>query len=282
MVTMDKKTYQLIALDMDGTLLTTDHHVSKGCRDAIRAAKEQGKYAVLSTGRNLDELKDNAPELIDVPFYICESGALLYDCRKKESLFHISIPEEIVKELLDIVEDYDAMPYLASNGETVVERCREGHMTYFNMGKYEEMLFRQGSVILDCSMKEYYEKTLCSVEKFNIFCASTDVREEIFAHLQSLNLPVTMVYSEIASIEISPLGVSKAMGLKKLCKHLEIPIEESIAVGDADNDMEILKAAGLSVAMENAAPYVKELCDVIVADNDHDGCKEAIEKYLLD
>ena len=279
---MDKKTYQLIALDMDGTLLTSDHHVSKGCRDAIKAAKEQGKYAVLSTGRNLDELKDNKKELCDVPFYICESGALLYDCKTKERLFHVSIPEEIVKEILDIVEKYDAMPYLASNGETVVERCRHGHMTYFNMGKYEEMLFRQGSVIIDCSMKEYYEKTLCSVEKFNIFCASTEVRETLFAHLTSLNLPITMVYSEIASIEISPLGVSKGLGLKKLCEHLGISIEESIAVGDADNDMEILKTAGLSVAMGNAAPYVKEVCDVIVADNDHDGCKEAIETYLLD
>lgn len=279
---MDKKIYQLIALDMDGTLLTSDHHVSKGCRDAIKAAKEQGKYAVLSTGRNLDELKDNASDLHDVPFYICESGALLYDCKTKERLFHVSIPENIVKEILDIIEDYDAMPYFASNGETVVERCRQGHMTYFNMGKYEEMLFRQGSVIIDCTMKEYYEKTLCSVEKFNIFCASTKVRETLFAHLTSLNLPITMVYSEIASIEISPLGVSKGLGLKKLCEHLGISIEESIAVGDADNDMEILKTAGLSVAMGNAAPYVKEVCDVIVSDNDHDGCKEAIETYLLD
>lgn len=279
---MDKKTYQLIALDMDGTLLTSDHHVSEGCRDAIKAAKEQGKYAVLSTGRNLDELKDNASELCDVPFYICESGALVYDCKTKERLFHISLPEEIVKEILDIMEEYDAMPYFASNGETVVERFRKGHMTYFNMGKYEEMLFRQGSVIIDCSMKEYYEKTLCSVEKFNIFCASTEVRETLFAHLKSRNLPITMVYSEIASIEISPLGVSKGLGLTKLCEHLGISIEESIAVGDADNDMEILKTAGLSVAMGNAAPYVKEICDVIVADNDHDGCKEAIKTYLLD
>ena len=69
--------------------------------------------------------------------------------------------------------------------------------------------------------------------------------------------------------------------LKKLCEHLGLPLEQTIAVGDADNDTMALKTAGLSIAMGNATEPVKALADVIVADCDHNGCAEAIDKYLL-
>ena len=67
----------------------------------------------------------------------------------------------------------------------------------------------------------------------------------------------------------------------QLCEYLGIPVEETIAVGDADNDIEVLKTAGLAIAMGNAAEHVKAIADVMVADCDHDGCAEAIGKYLL-
>lgn len=84
------------------------------------------------------------------------------------------------------------------------------------------------------------------------------------------------------SLEISPLGVTKGYGLKKLCKHLNIEVEQSIVVGDADNDLDVLKTAGLAVAMGNANANVKKIADVEVMDNDHDGVAEAIYKYLLE
>ena len=87
--------------------------------------------------------------------------------------------------------------------------------------------------------------------------------------------------AEQASLEISAVGVTKGTGLKKLCEHLGISLEETIAVGDADNDIDVLKTAGLSVAMGNANDTVKSICDVVVSDCDHDGCAEVIEKYLL-
>ena len=76
-------------------------------------------------------------------------------------------------------------------------------------------------------------------------------------------------------------GIDKGVGLKKLCEHLGLPLEQTIAVGDADNDTMALKTAGLSIAMGNATEPIKALADVIVADCDHNGCAEAIDKYLL-
>lgn len=117
------------------------------------------------------------------------------------------------------------------------------------------------------------------VEKLNLFCASGEIRERLLARMQ--DWPLTAAFSEKTSLELSPPNVSKASGLIWLCRHLGIPLMRTIIVGDADNDAEALRAAGLSVAMGNALPHIRRLCDVVVADNDHDGCAEAVDRYLL-
>lgn len=82
-------------------------------------------------------------------------------------------------------------------------------------------------------------------------------------------------------LELSPAAVDKGIGLEMLCKYLNIPVEETIVVGDSFNDLPILRKAGLSVAVANAREQVRELCDVMVTDNEHDGVREAIETYLM-
>jgi len=118
------------------------------------------------------------------------------------------------------------------------------------------------------------------VEKLNLFSASADIRERL--HSRICGLPLAIAFAEGASLELSPRNVSKASGLVWLCGHLDIPLHKTIIVGDADNDAQVLRIAGLSVAMGNALPHIKELCDVVVADNDHDGCAEAVDRYLLE
>ena len=87
--------------------------------------------------------------------------------------------------------------------------------------------------------------------------------------------------SEPNALEITADGISKASGLKILCKKLNIPLEQTIAVGDSTNDIEIMKVAGLSIGMGNSMQEVKDICKVLVSDNNHNGCVEAIEKYLI-
>ena len=81
-------------------------------------------------------------------------------------------------------------------------------------------------------------------------------------------------------MEASPTGITKASGLQELCTLLRIPLSETVAVGDAPNDLEILQLAGLSAAMGNASDSIKEICDVVVSDNDHNGVLEVIQRYF--
>ena len=76
--------------------------------------------------------------------------------------------------------------------------------------------------------------------------------------------------------------MSKASGLVWLCGHLDIPLHQTIIVEMPIMTPRCFQIAGLSVAMGNAPPHIKELCDVVVADNDHDGCAEAVDRYLLE
>ena len=92
---------------------------------------------------------------------------------------------------------------------------------------------------------------------------------------------MTMAFSEKTSLEITPAGIDKGTALKKLCDLLDMDIQQVIAVGDAPNDHAILETAGLAVAMGNAIDSVRQLCQTVVADNDHHGVKEAIDRYLL-
>lgn len=270
--------YDLIALDMDGTLLTSEQIISASVREAIDKAVEQGKIVVISTGRSPSELLDYKEEFKNIRYYICENGALLYDSMEERIIDAQAIPEELAEELMKIAENWDVMIYVASNGRHMCTYSDVLRMEYFQIGQYKELMLR--TAVLHDDMIASYRREHFPIEKLNFFSVSAERREALREELKKF--PLTAVYAEETSLEISPLHMSKAVGLLKLCDHLSIPLDRAIAVGDSDNDAEMLKKAGLSVAMGNARPYIKELCDVVVADNDHDGCAEAIEKYLLE
>lgn len=273
---MNKK-YDLISLDMDGTLLNREHRISQRTKEAIDYAVSQGKTVVISTGRSTAELVDYEKELEQIRYYICENGALLFNSFEKQIIYSIAIPPEIVSEILNLAEPEDAMIYIASNGQNMSNRSDVLRMEHFHMGQYKEHALK--TAVLHEDIIASYRKEHFPVEKMNLSCVSVELRESLYNSLKSL--PLTIAYSEESALEISPRHVTKALGLQKLCDYLCIPLEKTIAVGDSNNDTDIMKAAGLSVAMGNSFPNIKELCDVTVADNNHDGCAEAIEKYLL-
>ncbi|MBR2734060.1 MAG: HAD hydrolase family protein, partial [Selenomonadaceae bacterium] len=103
-------------------------------------------------------------------------------------------------------------------------------------------------------------------------------RDRNFERMSKFDL--TISFTERNNLEASPRGITKASGLEELCKFLGIDIAETVAIGDGHNDVEILQAAGVGVAMGNARDDIKQLADFVTADNDHDGVAVAIEKFF--
>lgn len=270
-------TYDLIGFDMDGTLLNSKKMITARTLDAIKRAAAAGKTVILSTGRGISELQQFEAMLGDVTYYVCESGALIYNAKEKKVLHTESFPPEVVEAVIAIGEQMDSMACMVSEGELYVERADVERAGHFHIEIYQDMMKKIAH--MEDDLYGLYRRTHFGVEKFNLYGATEEIRMEILKKVQGM--PLTTAFAERTSLELSPQNVSKASGLDWLCRYLAIPLEKTIVVGDADNDAEVLRVAGLSVAMGNALPRIKAISDVVTADNDHDGCADVVDRYLL-
>lgn len=268
--------YKLIAFDMDGTLLDSNKKIRQDSLDAIAEAVKAGKYVALSTGRSTPEIKEYLPDLKNVKYIISSSGAYLYTNPENQVILDRPFEYETVKALFKATSSFDLMWHLHGN-TGYVQSNQASHLEDYGMAIYRNLFETLDKFVDD--LQAYYENHRDSVYKFNCYCRTPEQRETVRKAIEGL--PVTIAYSEKKSIEVSPEGISKASGLKKLCEHLGISLAESIAVGDGDNDLEILKVAGLSVAMGNSNKSVLDIADVVVKDNDNGGCAQVIRDYLL-
>lgn len=268
--------YKLIAFDMDGTLLNSTKQIDPETLQAIKKADEAGKIVSLSTGRCMPELDEYIGKIEGLKYIIADSGAFIYEVATGKTIYKKSLAPEIVQSIFNQTTGMDILFQIHSD-KAIVERDKQAKMEYYQIGVYRK-LFDEIMVKVE-DIRDYFKKNHPPVYKFNLFSPDTEQRELL--KNMFTRLPIQMCYSEVTSLECSPMGISKGTGLIKLCEYLNISVRETIAVGDADNDLDILRIAGLSVAMANGNENVKKAADVIVSDNDHCGCKEAIDRYLM-
>ena len=268
--------YQLLALDMDGTTLNSEKKIPRETVEAIDGLIAKGVHVVLATGRGLAELLDYREDLKGMHYGILISGGMIYDFWKQAPIYVKPIPPEDAQQVIASGETEQAMVHLLTIRNSVVRREAILHMEDFHMKVYQDMYER----VCDChdDLAGYAKEHAEEIVKINLYHRSTESMNRSFERLKGLDL--SMVRAEETGLEASPSGITKAKGLEILCEHLGVPLEQTVAVGDAPNDLEILQTAGLSVAMGNALDEVKEVCDAVVSDNDHHGVLEAIRRYF--
>ena len=272
--------YDLIALDMDGTVLDDNKEISRANAEAIHDALRAGRDVIFCTGRSLAEMNDILADFPDMHYLLAESGAFLYDLREKRILYAAAIGREEIAKIREAVGDRDLMPIAFSRGRYMINRSQFYSLKDYGMAPYQEMGPRVAT-----PAENVLAETCAGVypaEKINLYHRRVEDRAESRRRLDRLKPDLEYVDSEISSLECSPRGITKASGLERLSQILQIDAERMIMVGDADNDLAGLRFAGLAVAMGNANENVKAECDEVVADNNHDGCAEAIRRFLLE
>lgn len=242
------KSIKLIALDMDGTLLTPALEVSKRNKDAIKEALNQGIHVVLSTGRGIQTCYPYAEELGLQSYLITANGGQIWTM-EKELLRQQLLPLETVKALDRIVKEMDVRKWMIST----------------------EHIFRDEDPV-DIPAYEWL-KFGCASENLNKL---DQVRERLktFDDLELTNSLPT-------NIEINPKGVSKAKALHFVCDRIGITMNEIMAVGDSLNDIKMIQEAGIGVAMGNAQDKILEIAAFVTDTNESDGVGKAIEKFAL-
>lgn len=275
---MNQSRYQLIALDIDGTLLNSEKEITPDTEAMVHRAFRAGKQVVLSTGRSFAELEEILQHFPEMRYGICESGALVFDRELEQPIAVHPIPLDIVCQAAEIARQRDVLIHIFQKGRPVISRHQMEQLDAYQIPYFRSMFQRYSLQVTD-ALDYCLALPAPSIEKINLYHHSTQERtvtQSLLSHL-----PLELVDSEKTSLELSATQVDKGRGLRELCAHLNIPVETTIAVGDSFNDAAILRAAGLAVGMGNAAEPVRRLCDVIVRDCDHDGVAEAIRTYLL-
>lgn len=275
---MNQSRYQLIALDIDGTLLNSEKEITPDTEAMVHRAFRAGKQVVLSTGRSFAELEEILQHFPEMRYGICESGALVFDRELEQPIAVHPIPLDIVCQAAEIARQRDVLIHIFQKGRPVISRHQMEQLDAYQIPYFRSMFQRYSLQVTD-ALDYCLALPATSIEKINLYHHSTQERtvtQSLLSHL-----PLELVDSEKTSLELSATQVDKGRGLRELCANLNIPVETTIAVGDSFNDAAILRAAGLAVGMGNAAEPVRRLCDVIVRDCDHYGVAEAIRTHLL-
>ncbi len=270
-------TYNLIALDMDGTLLNSEIKLSPGNRAAVQLATQSGKHVILSTGRCLSEIRQTLKELPEIRYLVCENGSCVYDCKYDLTIHVDPIPTEEVLHILQMMDRervfiqvfHENQSYFNQKDTQFVYACR--------MENYKNV-FRNSSIFDEKLFTNYAQRPF-RIEKINLYFENARDRARIMQALSSR--PLKLVLSMGYMLEVVSELADKGRGLNMLCRHLGIPISQTIAVGDSMNDVEILQTAGFSAAMGNACPEAKAVADMITDDCDHDGVARVIREVLL-
>lgn len=274
---MNRSGYALAALDMDGTLLNTDHETTAFTRAALRRVADAGGVLALCTGRCLSELTEHLRALPGIAYAICENGGSLYDVAADRVLFQRTIPADVAERVLAITEDFD-----------MVVQCFYGERSHLKTMDPEDLrrchvldylaVFRQGSVEAP-DIAARWRRSGLPMEKINLYFQSGEDRALFLERLGDAGLSVTGSLG--IGLELSPPEATKALGIRALCDHLGLPVARAMAVGDGHNDIDMMRGAGFSVAMGNAAPEVLAAADAVTDDCDRDGCAKALLKYML-
>lgn len=268
--------FRLVAFDMDGTLLSSRKEVLPSSRDAVDRLARAGVAVTLCTGRAPVMIKTHHRELPSVRYAVCASGAILYDLAERRVMSRRSIEAELVRRAAEVCGRYDTTLDAFAGEGFYYSACLLERAADYGMQAYVPMFDRIGMPADDAWSP--FVSGGESTEKIDVFFADPADRDRARAELEGL--PLVMSYSERSSLELSPAGVDKGIGLSELAGMLGIPMSATVAVGDADNDLPMLRAAGLSIAMGNANERARRAAGVVVADNDHDGCAEAARLVL--
>lgn len=276
---MTHKEIKLVAIDLDGTLLTDDKQLPQANIDAIHQAIQAGVQVVICTGRTLPGVREIMAQLPfdgEDDFLILQNGSVTHRLHNLEIVDQVTLSSQARAALLDFARVFD------EEGAQLVAFDQEGMML---ISQYEANdLVISDSKALSTPITPFTADEFLAFEGFNkaMVLGEPDVLDSLKDRLPSeLFDHYSPVRSQPIIAEFLVKGVSKASGLKTLAQRLGIDAEHVMAIGDQLNDLEMLEWAGLGVAMGNAVAGIQEVADVVTGSNEEAGVAQAIERYIL-
>lgn len=267
---------KILFADLDGTLLNNESKVSEYSIEVLRQMTDAGHKLVLASGRPLDsilEVKRLAGLDMQGVYITANNGSLIYDCDTDVTIYEDPVPMDRVRPIWDAAVDMgihiqtytQTAVVTPEDDEEIRKYTSKIHIPVIYTDDPLEVLTKAPSKMLAISLHDLKE-----LERF---------RQRVLKQHSDI---LDALYSEPEYLEIYSKTAGKGEALRWLCSHLNVPIEDSYAAGDAMNDISMIEAAGHGIAMRNADLSVKEHADIVTAySNDEDGLARTVVDEII-
>lgn len=272
--------YKIIAVDMDGTLLNDNKHISDYNLAMINKAVEKGVKFVIASGRIPGGLKFYEDTVAKNQPMICCNGAIILD-EHKTTIYSNKLNKEELLKIIDVLREGKDTYYHFYSGDIIYsEQFGYAIEKFYKFNRSIDRKHRIEIRIIG-DAKEYIEKKELEINKIVVVDDDLEYLAQLRNRIDSIE-GIETTKSGIENIEINSKGITKGTALKLLADHYGIPIEECIAIGNDENDVSMIRHAGLGIAVQNATDYVKDNADFVTErDNNNGAIGEVIEKFIL-
>lgn len=264
---MDNK-IQMIAIDIDGTLLNDDYHWDLETRDLLLELQSSNIAVMLCTGRPLKATRQIALDMGIDSYLITDNGAVVHDVKSQANLAVKEVAVQLYPEMIQLLEDTGAHLDLTSLSEMYTRPHGPAVADLYQKYKVNPLIVDDMTEVND------------SIVKATLF-DQPDRMDSIMQVLpqQLQNYPVQCFRSGPTFIDIMHQESSKGNALHFMAHHLGVPAEFVMAIGNYYNDLDMIRYAGMGVAMGNAPEDIKQAADFVTDTNNRQGVKKAIEQY---
>lgn len=270
---------KLVAIDLDGTLLNSQYKLSKENVKAVRATEKAGAKIVIATGRSVVSAKEIVSQLGISAYILALNGTYIIEVdrygEQKELRRSILDKEKLVRAFQ--VTQKLGVTFIASN------ECQSDRVVVDDGTELVQEFFIERPDLQRLSIQEMAEKLMDTSTTYLKAAFTNRNREKLHQLKKALaEVGIDTIFSDTYYIEYISDGINKGWALEYLAKHLGISLQETIAIGDQENDIEMLQKSGLGIAMGNAAPHVKDVADHVTLTNDQNGVAEILRnRHLL-
>lgn len=278
------KDIKLVALDLDGTLFDNSSRISKRNLTAIRSITDKGIHVVISTGRPFEGIPFDQIKGTGINYAITANGSGIYEISTGKCLYENAMDEELVTPILNflLTRDIHMDAFIGGKGYTPIQ-CVETAQKLTVPSSIKNYIITTRTR-LDNILQFIHENQL-KVQKMtlNFYPAADGTlidRETVRKFLVS-NPSITTVCGGYNNLEFTRADANKGVGLRKLAEILGVNPDATMAIGDTENDLAIIEAAGIGVAMGNATDAVKARADYVTTTNTKDGVAAAIEHFIM-
>lgn len=270
---------QLIALDLDRTTLNSQGKLSKANYNALSQAIKNGVHVCIASGRAFDTLPSDVLSVPGIEYAITSNGAAVYNIKTKERIKSYLLTENAIDIIMNICKKYPVTYEAFINGVAYTGKEYIDNPDKFGATQHSIDYVLSTRTLKDDIVGFIYENKN-RLDCIDIIVNNDELKNTIINEIKTATNEVYITSSIKQLIEISYKDAGKKSGLEFLSNYLNISRENIAAFGDADNDFDMIKYAGVGIAMENASSHLLEVADYTTLHHNNDGVAYAFKNII--